>query len=72
MTRCFPEIVDAVTAWFGGGVILDGELVICRAGGLDFMALQRRLTGSKRAAAEAPASFAVFDVLAAGGTDLRA
>jgi ATP-dependent DNA ligase len=44
--------------------------VVCRAAGLDFMALQRRLTAARRAAAEAPATF-VFDVLAAGGTDLR-
>jgi ATP-dependent DNA ligase len=34
------------------------------------MELQRRLTAARRAAAEAPATFVVFDVLAAGGTDL--
>jgi ATP-dependent DNA ligase len=34
------------------------------------MALQRRLTAARRAAAEAPVTF-VFDVLAADGTDLR-
>ncbi|GAA1194960.1 hypothetical protein GCM10009608_32990 [Pseudonocardia alaniniphila] len=72
LTRYFPEIVAAIADRFAGHVVLDGELVICRAGGLDFMALQRRLTNARRAAAETPATFVVFDVLAAGGTDLRA
>jgi hypothetical protein len=75
LTRYFPEIitaiVTAIAARFAGHVVLDGELVVCGAGGLDFMALQRRLTAARRAAAEAPATFVVFDVLAAGGTDLR-
>jgi ATP-dependent DNA ligase len=69
LTRFFPEVVDALTTWFRD-VVLDGELVVCRGGGLEFTALQRRLA-SPRAAVEAPASFLVFDVLEAGGTDLR-
>jgi len=71
LTRYFPEIVAAIAGQFAGHVVLDGELVVCRTAGLDFTALQSRLTAARRAATEAPATFVVFDVLAAGGTDLR-
>jgi ATP dependent DNA ligase domain len=47
LTRCFPEIVAAIAEQFGGHVVLDGELVVCPAGRLDFMALQRRLKISR-------------------------
>jgi ATP-dependent DNA ligase len=69
LTPFFPDVVDALAASFRD-VVFDGELVVCRDGRLDFTALQRRLV-SPRAAMEAPASFLVFDVLEAGGTDLR-
>jgi ATP-dependent DNA ligase len=69
LTPFFPDVVDALATSFRD-VVLDGELAVCRNGRLDFTALQRRLV-SPRAATEAPASFLVFDVLAAGGTDLR-
>jgi ATP-dependent DNA ligase len=73
LTRYFPEIVEALRQQFGGEVVLDGELVVCGPNGqLDFMALQRRLTGARSAAADGPASYVAFDALAAGGTDLRA
>jgi ATP-dependent DNA ligase len=72
LTRYFPEIVAAIADQFTGHIVLDGELVVCRTAGLDFMALQRRFTAARRAAIEAPATFLVFDVLAAGSTDLRA
>ncbi|TCN32129.1 ATP dependent DNA ligase-like protein [Kribbella orskensis] len=56
--------------------MLDGELVILGADGrLSFDALQQRLVTSaakaRAKAAELPASFAAFDLLAAGGVDLR-
>jgi ATP-dependent DNA ligase len=70
LTRYFPEIVAAIAGRFAGHIVLDGELVVCRTAGLDFMALQRRLTDARHAA-EAPATFVAFDVLAAGDTDLR-
>ncbi|MHA6631836.1 ATP-dependent DNA ligase [Pseudonocardia sichuanensis] len=71
LTRYFPEVVEALTGWFAGDVVLDGELVVVSRGGrLDFTALQRRLT-TARAAADAPASYLAFDALHAGGTDLR-
>src|ERR1700754_2611507 len=71
LTEFFPEIVEALAQRFRGEVVLDGELVVCGPGGLDFMALQRRLTGSRRPAADARASYVVFDLLDAGGIDLR-
>jgi ATP-dependent DNA ligase len=56
LTRYFPEIVAAIADRFGGHIVLDGGLVVCRTAGLDFMALQRRLTAA-RDAAETPATF---------------
>jgi ATP-dependent DNA ligase len=76
ITDRFPDIVIAATRQLPDGVVLDGELVILGADGrLSFDALQQRLvTGPAKArakAAELPASFAAFDLLAAGGVDLR-
>ena len=51
--------------------MLDGELVICVDGRLDFAALQGRLRGARRSPAEPPACLVVFDILALGGDDLR-
>ena len=55
--------------------MLDGEVVIWRAGRLDFGALQDRVrSGPVRArglALELPAAYVVFDLLAVDGTDLR-
>jgi hypothetical protein len=65
LTPFFPDVVDALGTWFRD-VVLDGELVVCRDGRLDFTALQRRLV-NPRAAAEAPASFRVRR--ARGGRD---
>ena len=61
LTHHFPEIVAAIADRFAGHVVLDGELVICRAGGLHFMALQRRLTNARRAAAGAPVADQVLN-----------
>lgn len=73
LTRFFPDVVEALRGQFAGEVVLDGELVVCGPDGrLDFMALQRRLTGARSAVADGPASYVAFDALAAGGTDLRA
>src|SRR4051794_18860697 len=46
LTDAFPDITTTLTNLHGlgkGGVVLDGELVIWRAGRLDFAALQDRL-----------------------------
>ena len=55
--------------------MLDGEIVIATARGLDFDALQLRLHPAAsrvaKLAAETPSSFVAFDVLAIGDEDLR-
>ena len=55
--------------------MVDGEIVIATPGGLDFDALQLRLHPAAsrvaRLAAETPAEFVAFDLLAVDGTDIR-
>ena len=57
------------------GCVIDGEIVIATARGLDFDALQMRLHPAAsrvaRLAKETPAAFVAFDLLAAEGRDLR-
>src|ERR1044071_9045593 len=43
MTRYFPDVVEAVTLNFPPRAVIDGEIVIAGAGGLDFWALQQRI-----------------------------
>jgi len=73
--RYFPELHDALLAGLPDGCVVDGEIVIATPGGLDFDALQMRLHPAAsrvaKLAREIPASFVAFDLLAAGGTDLR-
>jgi ATP-dependent DNA ligase len=74
MTRYFPEVVEAVRRNFPPRVVIDGEIVIAGDGGLDFWALQQRIhpAASRVAmlAANTPASFIAFDLLALGDDDL--
>lgn len=74
LTAHFPDIA-AAAATLERAVVLDGELVIWRAGRLDFGALQDRVrSGPARArslALELPAAYVVFDLLAVDHTDLR-
>lgn len=74
MTRYFPEVVEAVRASFPPRAVIDGEIVIAGADGLDFWALQQRIHPAAsrvtRLAAETPASFVAFDLLALGDDDL--
>jgi ATP-dependent DNA ligase len=55
--------------------VVDGEIVIATERGLDFEALQLRLHPAasrvRKLAAETPASFVAFDLLAGDGRDLR-
>ena len=75
LDRYFPELHDALLAGLPDGCVLDGEIVIATPRGLDFDALQMRLHPAAsrvaKLAQETPASFVAFDVLAAGGEDLR-
>lgn len=75
MTRYFPEVVEAVRARIPDRCVLDGELVIAGdRGRLEFEVLQQRIHPAesrvKRLAAETPASFVAFDLLALDGEDL--
>jgi ATP-dependent DNA ligase len=76
MTRYFPEVVEAVRRSFPARAVIDGEIVVAGAGGLDFWALQQRIHPAAsrvtRLAAATPASFIAFDLLALGDDDLTA
>jgi ATP-dependent DNA ligase len=74
MTRYFPELVEAFRTHLPPRCVVDGEIVLATATGLDFEALQLRLhpAASRVAmlAATTPASFVAFDLLALGDDDL--
>jgi len=76
LTRYFPEVVSAVGEWLPPRCVVDGEVVIAGARGLDFDALLNRIHPAdsrvRLLAQETPASFVAFDVLALGDEDLRA
>ncbi|MBA3606747.1 MAG: ATP-dependent DNA ligase [Acidimicrobiia bacterium] len=71
-TRYFPELLDPLRSSLPARCVVDGEIVIPdRHGrGLDFDALLQRIHPAKsrvdRLAAETPASFIAFDLLALG------
>jgi ATP-dependent DNA ligase len=71
LTQAFPDIAAAVRRQLPAGVVVDGELVVWGRAGLDFAALQQRMTATRVRAAElavaAPATFLAFDLLAVGG-----
>ena len=73
--RYFPDLHEALLERLPPGCVVDGEIVIATSQGLDFDALQLRLhPAASRVAMLAkaqPASFVAFDLLAAGGRDLR-
>jgi bifunctional non-homologous end joining protein LigD len=73
-TGRFPEVAEALTG-VRGPLILDGELVVMRAGAPSFAALQGRIHRTRPAAvhagaAAAPALFVAFDLLHAGEQSL--
>jgi ATP-dependent DNA ligase len=74
MTRYFPELVDAALAELPERCVVDGEIVIATANGLDFEALQLRLHPAesrvRMLAAQTPAAFIAFDLLALDDTDV--
>src|SRR3954464_8026980 len=73
LTASFPDVAAAVAQL--DDVVLDGELVVWRAGRFDFAALQDRLrsgrTRVRGLVTAAPAAYIVFDLLARNGKDLR-
>ena len=76
LDRYFPDLHAVFRERLPAGCVIDGEIVIATANGLDFDALQLRLhPAASRVAklAEAtPAGFVGFDLLAVDGLDLRA
>ena len=68
LTRYFPEVVEAIKANLPDRCVVDGEVVIATGDRLDFEALLQRIHPAKsrvdRLAAETPASFVGFDLLA--------
>lgn len=75
LDRYFPEVVETLREQLPERCVLDGEIVIAGAGGLDFEALQLRLHPAasrvKMLAKEIPASVVFFDLLCVGDRDLR-
>jgi ATP-dependent DNA ligase len=74
LTRYFPELIDPIREQLPDKVVLDGEVVVAVDGRLDFEVLQQRIHPAasrvNRLAAETPASFVTFDVLALGDRNL--
>jgi ATP-dependent DNA ligase len=74
MTRYFPELVAAFRAELPPRCVVDGEIVIATDSGLDFEALQQRIhPATSRVnllAAQTPAAYIAFDLLAVGDEDL--
>jgi ATP-dependent DNA ligase len=74
MTRYFPELLDAIRAELPPQCVVDGEIVIPTAHGLDFEALQQRIHPAASRVTmlskATPAHFIAFDLLAVGGDDL--
>ena len=68
LTRYFPEVVEALRANLPYRCVIDGEVVIVTDDRLDFEALLQRIHPAAsrvdRLAAETPASFIAFDLLA--------
>jgi ATP-dependent DNA ligase len=68
LLRYFPELVEPMSDCLPDRCVVDGELVVMGANGLDFDALQLRQHPAdsrvQRLAKEIPASFVAFDLLA--------
>ncbi len=75
MDRYFPELLEPIAATLPERCVVDGEIVIVGSAGLDFEALLLRIHPAasrvKLLAAETPASFVAWDLLALGDKDLR-
>jgi len=75
LTDRFPDIAAAALAQLPAGTVLDGEVVIWNVNRLDFGLLQRRMVTAPgripSLVAATPANYVAFDLLAAGGADLR-
>src|SRR6476620_5605592 len=75
MNRYFPELIAPLAAGLPERCVIDGEIVIVGGEGLDFEALLLRIHPAasrvKLLAAQSPASFVAWDLLALDEQDLR-
>src|SRR5205807_3725864 len=75
MNRYFPELEAPLARSLPARCVVDGEIVIVGAAGLDFEALLLRIHPAesrvKLLAAQSPASFVAWDLLALDSQDLR-
>ena len=75
LDRYFPELPPALRVALPERCVLDGEVVIAGAGGLDFESLLLRIHPAasrvKLLAAQTPASYVAWDLLALDDRDLR-
>ena len=75
LDRYFPELAAPFRAQLPDRCVLDGEIVIAGARGLDFEALLLRIHPAasrvRMLADQSPASFVAWDLLALGDEDLR-
>ena len=75
MNRYFPELIAPLAAGLPERCVIDGEIVIVGREGLDFEALLLRIHPAasrvKLLAAQSPASFVAWDLLALDEQDLR-
>jgi ATP-dependent DNA ligase len=75
LDRYFPELAQPLLTQLPQRCVLDGEIVIAGPGGLDFDALLLRIHPAesrvKLLAAQTPASYVAFDLLALDSEDLR-
>ena len=75
LQRYFPEVCEGLKKSLPNEAIVDGEIILPGAQGLDFEALQSRLHPAasrvNKLSAQIPAGFVAFDCLALGTQDLR-
>jgi ATP-dependent DNA ligase len=75
LTRYFPELLEPLRAQLPPRCVVDGELVVPTAEGLDFDLLGNRIHPAasrvEMLARTTPASFVAFDLLALDDADLR-
>ena len=76
LTRYFPELIGPITEQLPQRCVMDAELVVPSADGLDFDLLSQRIHPAEsrveRLAGETPAHLVLFDLLALDDLDLRA
>jgi len=76
LNRYFPELIQPLKSQLPRRVVLDGEIVIAKDGGLEFEALQLRIHPAASRinllSKQIPASIVIFDLIAEDNRDLRA